>query len=355
MTRLFNKPIRPAGLAPGTLFHHHEKHEQGPIRISVIEYSENDFSCRDDVSLDVCLEHLDTPSMTWIQVSGVSDPETIATIGKNFNFHSLVLEDILTRGQRSKLDLYEEQIFIVVRLLGYIEATDRLKDEQVSIIFGKNYLICFSESNQDIFLPIRERLRQGSNRIRKQGSDYLAYAILDLIVDHYFIVLEKVDTRLDLLEAELLHASKSDILLRIQHFKSNMIILRKAIWPIRDVINRFMKIEEPAVSPMTQLYLRDIYDHTVQTIDIIEGFRDIVSGMMDIYLSNINVRTNEIMRVLTIVSTLFVPLTFISSLYGMNFEFMPELQYRWGYPLVLTLMMSVASGMLLFFYRKKWI
>lgn len=343
------------GLAPGTLIHPYDEGQKGPILISVIEYSESQFSIQEDVSLDTCLEHLDTPSMTWIQVNGVSDPATIVAIGKHFNLHSLAIEDILTRGQRSKLDVYEEQIFIVVRLLGYNDSDDRLKDEQVSIIFGKNYLICFSESDQNIFTPIIERLRQGNNRIRKQGSDYLAYSILDWIVDCYFIVLEKIDTRLDLLEEELLHAPKPDILQRIQQFKSNMIILRKAIWPIRDVINRFMKIEEPLVGSITQLYLRDIYDHTVQTIDIVEGFRDIVSGMMDIYLSNINIRTNEIMRVLTIVSTLFVPLTFISSLYGMNFEFMPELHYRWGYPLVLLFMTSVAFCMIVFFYRKKWI
>lgn len=354
MARLFPKRIRPAGLPPGSLLYT-GKEDAGKIRLSIIEYTEDKFIEKDDVSIEECLEYIVTPSMAWIQVYGVSDPNMISSIGERFKLHALVLEDIVNTGQRSKLDIYQDQVFIVLRLLQYEMQTKNLKDEQVSIVFGPNYLISFLESYDDIFKPVKDRLRQGSQRFRKQGSDYLAYALLDTIVDNYFIVLEKVDTNLDALEEELMHLPKPNTLQKIQHAKRDMIVLRKAVWPMRDVINRFLHLDNPLVTSTTQLYLQDIYDHVVQTIDIIEGFRDVVAGMLDIYLSNINIRTNEIMKVLTIVSTIFVPLTFISSMYGMNFEHMPELHYRWSYPIVLFVMICIAIFMLFFFRRKKWI
>ncbi len=356
MVRLFTKKRRPVGLPPGSILYTGKEGAE-KIRISIIEYSEDKFIEKEGVSIEECLEHIDTPAMTWIQVYGVSNPTMVASIGKHFKFHSLVLEDILTTGQRSKLDLYpEDQVFVVVRFLQYIEETKTLKDEQVSFVFGPTYLVSFLETNEDIFHPIKERLRKGSQRIRSLGSDYLAYTLLDTIVDYYFVVLEQVDNYLDQLEAELMmHLPKSDTLQRIQHAKRDMIVLRKAAWPMRDVINRFLRLESSLIHSTTQLYLRDVYDHIVQIIDIIEGFRDVVSGMIDVYLSNINIRTNDIMKVLTIVSTIFVPLTFLSSLYGMNFDYMPELHTKWGYPTAIFAMLCVAGGMLLFFRKKKWI
>lgn len=354
MVRLFTKRRRPVGLPPGSLLYT-GKEQQPTIQLSILEYSADHITEKNDVSLDECLASIHAPTMTWILVQGTSDPATISSIGKHFQFHSLMLEDIVNTGQRSKLDIYQDQVFMVVRLLQYVENTNTLKDEQVSIVFGPNYLISFVEGNEDIFKPIRERLHQGSQRIRSLGPDYLAYALLDTIVDYYFLVLEKVDTNLDMLEEEVMHLPKPIILQKIQHAKHDMVVLRKAVWPMRDVLNRFLRLEHSIISPTTQLYLHDVYDHVVQTIDIIEGFRDVVGGMVDIYLSNINIRTNDIMKVLTIVSTIFVPLTFISSLYGMNFKHMPELELWWAYPAVLTLMFSVACGMLLFFRHKKWI
>lgn len=353
MVRLFHKKKRPVGLPPGSILYTGKAPDHP--RLSIMEYTEEKLIEKNDVSLDACLEHIETPSMTWIEVQGVSDPASIATIGKHFKFHPLVIEDILSTGQRSKLDVYEKQIFLVVRLLQFDEKAQALIDEQVSIVFGPNYLISFVEGNEDVFKPVKERLRQGSYRIRSQGSDFLAYTLLDTIVDYYFLVLEKVDKNLDTLEMELMHMPKPKTLQEIQHAKVDMVILRKAIWPIRDVVNRFSRLEKPLISEMTQLYMHDVYDHIVQIIDIIEGFRDVVSGMIDIYLSNINFRTNEIIKVLTIVSTIFVPLTFISSLYGMNFDYMPELRSSYGYPIVVGFMVSVACGMLLFFRKKKWI
>lgn len=354
MVRLFTKKRRPVGLPPGSILYT-GKEDTGKIRLSIIEYTEEKFIEKEGASITECLEHIDTPAMTWIQVYGVSNPGMVASIGKHFKFHALVLEDILSTGQRSKLDIYQDQVFMVIRFLQYVEETKTLKDEQVSLVFGPNYLISFLESNENIFQPIKERLRKGSQRIRTQGSDYLAYTLLDTIVDYYFLVLEQVDTYLDHLEVELMNLPKSQTLQKIQHAKRDMIVLRKAAWPMRDVVNRFLRLESPLVSSTTQLYLHDVYDHVVQIIDIIEGFRDVVAGMLDIYLSNINIRTNDIMKVLTIVSTIFVPLTFISSLYGMNFDYMPELHSVWGYPIVLIIMLCMASGMLLFFRNKKWI
>lgn len=353
MVRLFSKKRRPVGLPPGSLLY--TGTPESKIELSIMEYTEDKLIEKNNVSLDECLAYIHTPAMTWIQVQGVTDPSVIASIGKFFHFHPLALEDIMITGQRSKLDVYNDQVFMFVRLLQYEEINHTLKDEQISIVFGPNFLVSFTESKEDIFKPVKERLQQGSQRIRANGSDFLAYTLLDTIVDYYFVVLEKVDMNLDALEEELIHLPKPETLNNIQHAKHDMVILRKAVWPMRDVVNRFQRLEQKLISPITQTYLHDVYDHIVQTIDIIEGFRDVVSGMVDIYLSNINIRTNDIMKVLTIVSTIFVPLTFISSLYGMNFEFMPELHLKWAYPAVLILMFSVAVAMLIFFRNKKWI
>lgn len=355
MARIFNKKIRPAGLPPGSLVHAEDLESPKKIKISLIEYNENEFFEKSDISLEESTTHFENSLMTWIEVHGVSDPSTLALIGKHFKLHPLVLEDIYNTGQRSKLDIYQDQVFVIIRSLQYISDTKGLKDEQVSIVFGPNYLICFLEGDQNPFQQIKERIAQKKNRISKEGSDYLAYTLIDTIVDGYFAVLEKVDTDLDHLEEELLHEAKLNTIQAIQHSKREMILLRKAVWPIRDVVNRFLRLESPHVHPTTLVYMHDVYDHIIQTIDVIEGFRDVVAGMMDIYLSNINIRTNEIMKVLTIVSTIFVPLTFITSLYGMNFEYMPELHSRIAYPIALLVMLSIAGGMLLFFHRKKWI
>lgn len=354
MVRLFNKHIKQVGLAPGTLLYNGQPHHD-QIKISVIEYAENQFLEKNNITIEKCLKHFDSPVMSWIQIDGGFDPQVISHIGQRFKLHPLVLEDILTRGQRPKIDVYQDQVFIVLRLLRYIENSHELKDEQISIVFGNHYLISFSENSQEIFEPIKKRLKQQGSRIQKQKEDYLAYALIDLVVDYYFTVLEKVDVALDKLEEDLVRSPLPNALQRILQAKKEMIILRKTIWPMRDVINQFMRLEPPLVETSTQIYMHDVYDHTIQTIDIIEGFRDIVAGLMDIYLSNINIRTNEIMRVLTIVSTIFVPLTFISSIYGMNFEFMPELHYGWGYPIVVLVMIMIAVIMISYFYRKKWI
>lgn len=324
------------------------------FQLSVIDYNEKAFLEKENVSVEECLKLIETPTMTWIHVLG-SDSAKITEIANHFKIHPLAIEDILNARQRPKLDTYEDQVFITLRLLSFDIVKQELSDEQISLVFGANYLISFSEKDETIFNTIKQKLRQSNQRIRQYGSDYLAYSIIDLIVDKYFIVLEQLDLKLEKLEEDLLRQPKPAIVEKIQEAKIDMIFLRKSVWPMRDVVSRFQHLEQPLVSTTTQIYLRDVHDHLVQIIDIIEGFRDIVAGMLDIYLSNINIRTNDIMKVLTIVSTIFVPLTFIASIYGMNFEYMPELHKPWGYPMVLTFMLIMSCGMLIYFRRKKWI
>jgi magnesium transporter len=354
MYRSLKNRSKKVGLSPGSLISVGELASH-PLKLSIIEYNESEYVEKENASIQECSDYIKKPTMTWIQVYGVNDASMIASIGNHFQLHTLVLEDVINTFQRPKLDIYQDQVFIVARLLGYEEKTLQLRDEQVSIIFGPNFLISFMEKDENFFKPVKDRLQKVNNRIRKQGSDYLAYALIDMIVDHYFVVLEKIDVSLDLLEEDLVRSPKSSILQNIQRAKRDMIFLRKSIWPMRDVVSRFQRLEAPYIDATTQIFLRDVYDHIIQTIDIIEGFRDVVSGMLDIYLSNINIRTNEIMKVLTIVSTIFVPLTFICSLYGMNFDHMPELHARWGYPVVLVIMAMMSITMLFFFHRKKWL
>jgi magnesium transporter len=325
------------------------------IKISLLEYTEDSLIEKENINVKECLNYLQTASMTWIQVYGTSNSSIISTIAKHFKIHSLALEDILSNYQRPKLDIYQNQLFLIARVLTWKENRDELLSEQVSLIVGPNYLITFSLSELPLFNSIKERLRQPNNRFKSQGPDFLAYNILDAIVDQYFVVLEAIDVRLEKLEDELMRSSKPTTLQNIQNAKRTMIFLRRSIWPLRDVINSFQHLDPPFLSATTKLYLSDVYDHVIQVIDIIEGFRDVVAGMLDIYLSNINIRTNEIMKFLTIVSTIFVPLTFIASLYGMNFAYMPGLNYHGAFSLIVGVMMAMTLMMLLYFWRKKWI
>lgn len=345
------KHAKRLGLPPGALVATEE--EPIHIKLSYIEYDEFKLIEKEDSTIEECLKEIKTPTMTWIQVYGVSNPSIIATIGERFKLHPLVLEDILNTAQRPKLDVYDNQIFIIARFLK--KSTNGVEDQQVSFAFGNNYLISFLQGDEDLFKAVKERLRKGDTRLRKQGSDYLAYALIDMIVDHYFVVLEDIDVRLDKLEADVSNAPLRTTIRKIQHAKREMIFLRKSIWPMRDLVNQFQHLEPPLVSSMTRLYLADVYDNLIQVIDVVEGFRDVIGGLFDIYLSNINIRTNDIIKFLTVVSTIFVPLTFISSVYGMNFDYMPELRTAWGYYFALGIMGTVALTMLFFFRRKKWI
>lgn len=354
MSKILRKRSNKVGLPPGSLVHIGNI-DQDKINISVMDYDANHVIEKNNATEKECLIFLDNPSITWINIDGISDLKMVETIGAHFGLHPLLLEDIVNSGQRSKLDDYRENIFIVVRTLKHNAIKDEIEDEQVSLILGKNYLISFTENRKDIFDPIVERIRNKNSRITHLGSDYLCYCLIDCIVDNYFVILEKVDEKLEKLEKGLFQDPQPKTLQQIQSNKRDILFLRKSVWPIREVVNHFRRLENPIVKDSTKLYMQDVYDHTIQAIDTIESFRDVSSGLLDIYLSSINLRMNEIMKVLTIMATIFVPLTFIASLYGMNFEHIPELQFKYGYYVVLFIMLLMSLGMLYFFRRKGWI
>lgn len=353
MFKTLKKSAKRAGLPPGALVN--TDSTRSTACISLIQYDSHTFEEHQNLSPEASVQQLNQDLSNWIHVQNSHDTHAISFLGEHFHIHPLAQEDILISGQRSKLDDYKDFLFIVIRMLRYQETTDSIEDEQVSLVLGPNFLLSFVEADQDVFDPVRQRLRKESSRIRTLGIDYLCYALIDCIVDNYFLILEKIDEKLDKLEEEVIKASKTVTITRLQKSKRDMIMLRKSIWPLREVINQFRKSETPLVSESTKLYLHDVYDHTIQTIDTIESFRDIASSMLEIYISTLSQKLNEIMKVLTVVSTIFVPLTFIASIFGMNFKHMPELEWKWSYPLTLFVMACLACGMMVYFRRKKWI
>jgi len=354
MSRFIKKRSKKVGLPPGTLVHIGEK-KTDKVRITIIDYDEANFEEKEIKTVEECFPFKNKPTVTWINIDGIHDIKIIEKIGKHFDLHPLILEDIVNTGQRPKIEDFGDYIFVVLKMLYYNEKEDEIQAEQVSLILGSNFVISFQEREGDVFNPIRERIRSGKGRIRKMGADYLAYALIDTIVDSYFIILEKLGEKIESIEEELVTNPTPETLQAIHHLKREMIFLRKSVWPLREVVNRLERGESTLIHESTGIYLRDVYDHTIQVIDAIETSRDMLSGMLDIYLSSVSNRMNQIMKVLTIIATIFMPLTFIAGIYGMNFEFMPELAWPWGYPLVLLVMVVIGISMLIYFRRKKWL
>ena len=354
MPKLVIERSKKVGLPPGTPVHVGEK-KIGRVRIKIIDYDEAQFQEKEAKTVEECFPFKDKLTVTWINIDGIHQVDIIEKIGNHFNIHPLVLEDIVNTGQRPKMEDFVNYIFIVLKMLYYDETESKTKAEQVSIILGSNFVISFQESEGDVFDPIRERIRNDRGRIRKLGADYLAYALIDTIVDNYFIILEKLGEKIEDIEEELVTNPAVETLQTIHSLKREMIFLRKSVWPLREVISRLERWESPLIDKSLDIYLRDVYDHTIQVIDSIETFRDMLSGLLDIYLSSVSNRMNEIMKVLTIIATIAIPLTVITGIYGMNFQFMPELQWQWSYPLVLLAMLTLGILMIRYFRRKKWI
>ena len=351
---VFKKRSSKAGLPPGTLVHVGEKKVES-VRITFIDYDELSFQEKQATSIEECLILKDTPTVSWINIDGLHDIELLEKLGRGYELHPLVLEDILSTSQRPKFEDYEKHFFIVLKMLSFNEVNPTVEAEQVSMILGPNYVISFQERTGDVFEPIRERIRKAKGRIRKMGPDYLAYALLDAIVDNYFVILERFGEKIESMEEEVIGDPTERTVQQIHSLKREMILLRKSIWPLREVIGGLQKSESSLVKETTDIYLRDVYDHTIQIIDTIESFRDMVSGLLDIYLSSLSNKMNAVMKVLTIIATLFIPLTFVAGIYGMNFEYMPELKLKWGYGAVWLVMLTVAVIMLFYFRRKKWL
>ena len=342
-----------AGLPPGTLVHIGKRRVE-KVKITLIDYDEKQFQEREVKTVEECFPFKDTPTVTWINIDGIHDVDFIEKLGTHFDLHPLILEDIVNTEQRPKMEDMGNYIFTVLKMLDYDKKKDEISAEQVSVVLGSNFVISFHESERETLNPVKERISKAKGRIRKMGADYLTYAIIDCIVDNYFAILEKIGEVIEDIEKDLLKTPTAETLQSIHKLKGEMISLRKATWPLREIVSGLERAETPLIHKTTRIYFRDVYDHTIQVIDSVESHRDIVSGMLDIYLSSISNRMNEVMKVLTIFAAIFIPLTFIAGVYGMNFVFMPELTWRWGYPIALLIMVLAASAMLVYFKRKKW-
>ncbi len=340
------------GAVPGTLVHIGEKRAD-KVRMQIIDYDEHEVRQLSPTTIQECLAFKDSKTVTWINIDGLHDISIIETIGKHFDIHPLTLEDILHAEQRPKVEMFPNYAYVVLKMMR-IDDADNLQVEQVSLIITKGCVISFQEQEGDVFDYVRQRIVESKGRIRTMGSDFLAYALIDAIVDHYFVILENFLDETESLESELLTSNHSRLLMEIQDIKRQIIFLRKSIWPLREVLNQLEKYETVIFSAAVNPYLRDVYDHTIQVVDMVEGLRDTISGMMDIYMSSASNRMNEIMKVLTVFSAIFIPLTFIAGVYGMNFEHMPELQLRYGYFAVLGFMAAVAATLLIIFRIKRW-
>lgn len=353
-TKSLTKPSKPAGLPPGTLIYVGEKKVE-TVRITYFDYDEQNFVEKQVSNIEECFPFKTTPTVTWINIDGLHEVQIIEKLGRQFELHPLLLEDILSTRQRPKVEDFDKHLFIVLRMLHYNSGEQLVESEQVSMVLGQNFVISFQEAIGDVFDHVRDRIRNAKGRVRKMGPDYLAYSLIDAVVDGYFTILEKLGEKIELLEEQLVAEPTEKTLQQIHRLKREMIILRKSVWPLREVISALQRTESQLITKSTTLYLRDVYDHTIQVIDTIESFRDMVSGMVDIYLSSLSNRMNSVMKVLTIIATIFIPLTFIAGVYGMNFEYMPELGWRWGYEAVLLVMVLVAAVMLIHFRKKKWL
>ena len=352
---MFKKRYSRPGAAPATLAAAPDA--SAAVVIKLTEYGPN--GCEERIldsvaALPDCRTENDG-NIRWIEFNGLGDVAALKALGEKFALHPLALEDVMNVGQRPKLEPYPGHLFIIAQMI-YHDAERSLCGEQVSIFVCGDFLISIQEDHEmDVFEPVRQRIRAGGGNIRSMKADYLAYALLDAIVDHGFPVLEEIGETLEELEDTVLTAPGKDTIGELHNLKRTLMQLRRFIWPERDVVNSMLHGDSEYIRPETKVYLRDLYDHTVQIMDLIEAYRDVVTGLMEMYLSSVGLRTNEIMRVLTVLSSIFIPLTFLVGVYGMNFKHMPELETTWGYAALWAVMILIAIGQLIFFRRKKWL
>jgi magnesium transporter len=360
MEELFHRRSVRIGQAPGNLNHMGPARAE-PVRITLVDYNAERIDEREVTTIEECYECMSASSVTWVNIDGVHEPSVLAKIGEKLNLHQLLLEDVAHTDQRPKLEDFDDRLYIVMRMLSVSRVEDndeveefRVASEQISLVLGTNFVLTFQEDPVDVFEPVRRRLRENKGKIRKMGPDYLTYALLDVVVDNYFTVLELFGDQAEELEEEVMENPTSETLRDVQHMKRALIQMRRAVWPLRDVLNVMIRGDSKLIRKATIVFLRDVYDHTIRVVDIMESFREMVGGLLDIYLSTVSNRMNEVMKVLTIMATIFIPLTFIAGIYGMNFDNMPELHWPWGYWYVWGIMMAVGMVMLLYFRRKRW-
>lgn len=355
MARKKQKSRSKLGMAPGTLLFTGQQKMEKP-EFSALIYNHNQVREVAPKNLEEVIRMIDTTTDTlWMNIDGIHDETVIENICSKILVHKLTMEDILSVGQRPKIDEYENYIHIVLKMFMMDADGESINDEQLSFILHKNILISFQEKTGDVFEGVRKRILEGKGFIRKRGSDYLLYALVDSVVDHYFLILEALGEKIETLETELLLKADESILAKLHHLRRETLDLRRSVYPLREVISKFEKIDESILNPDVRVFIRDLYDHTIQVIETIEVLRESASGLLDLYMNSVSNRMNEIMKVLTIMASIFIPLTFIAGVYGMNFQYMPELEYRYGYFVVWGVMMLVFVGMMFYFKRKKWL
>lgn len=340
------------GLCPGSLVYVGAK-KTDKVRITVTRY--NEIRCEEQI-----IENFDSwdpkspDSLLWIHVSGLHQTEVIENIGISQRIHPLILEDILNTAQRPKLEEYDDCLFMAMKIFYCDAAEENILFEQFSLILLSDRVISFQEGEEDIFEPVRKRIRNPQSRIRKTGSDYLAYTLLDAVVDQYFRVAEILEDRIEAVEERLFADLSPEVIQDIHELKREILFLHKTVLPVRTFVGSLERIDSPLIRASTHVYIRDLYDHIIQISDTVETFREISTSLLDIYHSGLSNRMNEVMKVLTVIATIFIPLTFIAGIYGMNFRYMPELEWRWGYPLIWLIIILIAVFMLLYFRKKNW-
>lgn len=351
--KLIVKRSKKAGADPGTLIHIGRPSDLSPT-IRVLRYDRDGLSdqCIDDPAQYVAAPCAD--QVTWWHVDGVHRPDLVEALGRRLQLHPLVMEDILNTDQRPKVEDYEGYLYIVLRMLRYDPDSQQTDSEQLSLVLGQQFVLSMQEYPGSVFDGVRKRLIH-VHKQRLMRTDALVYALIDAAVDHYFVALEQIGDQIEHLEDELLARPTPATLSRIHHFKREMLMLRKSVWPLREVLGRLWRDENPLISAETRLFLRDVFDHSVHIMDTIDTLRELLASMLDIYQSSVSIHLNEVMKMLTLIATVFMPLTFIAGVYGMNFAFMPELSWPWAYPAVLVLMLAIALGLVAFFWKRQWL
>jgi magnesium transporter len=338
------------GTPPGTLV---AAESASPVRIGVLTWTRTSATFEEVPTIDAALARIAPGAITWINVDGLGDVGVLAKLGERFALHPLALEDVLNVPQRPKVERYDKHMFVVMRTMRIVDGS--VHDEQVSLFFGHDWLITVQErSDGDCFGPVRDAIRAGRGRVREAGADYAAYLLIDAVVDAYFPVIEHLGERMQVLESAAIEDPSQALLVEMQHLRHELLALRRAVWPMREEVGILVRDESALVTAETRVFLRDVYDHAVQALEIVESLRETAVSVMEVYLSVQNQRLNEVMKVLTVIATIFIPLTFIASIYGMNFRHMPELEWRYGYVWALGLMVCTAAGLVLYFKRRGW-
>lgn len=342
------------GMMPGAVVYT-GKPRDAAIAISVIDYDEHGLEEEEKRSPDALRPYIETETVTWVNVDGIHDAEIVRHLGEVFGIHPLVLEDIVSPGQRAKVEPYPGYLFVLMKMIQF-GAKQELKVEQVSFIIGPRFVLSFQEEAGDVLEAVRRRIRDSVGRIRRMGTDYLAYALMDAIVDYYYVIIEEIAERIEALEEDVIRQPEEATLQHIHELRQEVAFLRKAVWPLRDVISRLQEEDNDFFLDQTKLFLRDLYDHTMHVIETLDSFRDMLMGLMDLYQSSVSNRMNEVMQVLTIIGSIFIPLTFLAGIYGMNFEHMPELGWDFAYPYAFwAVMITLAGALVFYFQRKGWL